>query len=211
MSLLEHRSSPSTVQFTYSPQPRASSSVPSISIFVEVFSVALKSTICLLLVQWSTFHLDTNKIFGPVLRYMRHILPYNDFRIVHWTGKTWSLTPLGATSILLLAIFLFFSKSEPIGIPLSDGADRRRILPDHSLVGSTDDDSHALPVSKSLQIYTGIPDWWCFVIRGIQGDGSTILSCCCRTWRGEGRSCVSGMNSKSSSSCSRDCCQGESS
>ena len=115
MSLKEYRSSPLTVQFTYSQQPFSSNSLPTVSIIIDIITSLLQSTLCLLLVQWSTIHLDTNRILGPVLRYLRHLLPYNDIRIVHITSKSWEFPPLGVICIMALALFLFFSKSTPIG------------------------------------------------------------------------------------------------
>jgi hypothetical protein len=125
MSLREHRSSPSTVQFTYSLQPRSPTSLPTVSTVVDVITSLLQSLLCLLLVQWSAIHLDTNRIFGPVLRYIRLLLPYNDIRIVYLTHKTWEFTPLGIICILFLAVFLFFSKSTPIGIFFNNQAHSR--------------------------------------------------------------------------------------
>ena len=123
MSLKEHRSSPSTVQFTYSLQPGSSNSLLTVSTIIDIITSLLQSTLCLLLIQWSTIHLDTNRILGPLLRYLRHLLPYNDIRIVHITSKSWELPPLGIVCILALALFLFFSKSTPIGSPLRSVSD----------------------------------------------------------------------------------------
>jgi hypothetical protein len=115
MSLREHRSSPSTVQFTYSLQVHSPTSFPTVSTIVDLITALIQSTICLLLAQWATIHLDTNRIFGPVLRYLRHLLPNDDIRMIHLTEEAWKLTPLGVVCILLLTVFLFFSKSTPIG------------------------------------------------------------------------------------------------
>ena len=115
MSLREHRSSPSTVQFTYSLQPSSPDSPLTVSTIIDIASSVVQSTLCLLLVQWSAIHLDTNRILGPVLRYLRHLLPYNDIGIVHITSKSWELSPLGLICILAVALFLFFSKPTPTG------------------------------------------------------------------------------------------------
>jgi hypothetical protein len=113
MSLIEHRSSPSTVEFKYSLQV-PSTSVPSITTLADLVTSLLQSTLFFVLAQWSTIHLDTNQVFGPILRYLRHLVPHNDIRIVS-QGEGWELTPLGAFCVLSFAIFLFFSKSTPIG------------------------------------------------------------------------------------------------
>jgi len=183
MSLREHRSSPSTVQFTYSLQAQSSTSLPTVSTIVDLITSLLQSTLCLLFAQWSTIHLDTNRIFGPVLRYLRHLPPSNDIRMIKLTDKSWELTPLGAVSILFLAVFLFFSKSTPIGYSPWIKTNSRGVVLDHPFVGSTNYDTNAISISESLAVYSCLANWWCIVIWGIQGDGSTILSCCCRTWR----------------------------
>src|SRR5579859_2500656 len=115
MSLTEHRSSPSTVQFTYSLQSPTSSSLPSPSTIIDIITSLVKASLFFLFAQWATVHLDTNRVFGPILRYLRHLLPQNDIRIVLSENNAWELTPLGAGCILSLALFLFFSKSTPIG------------------------------------------------------------------------------------------------
>jgi len=191
MSLREHRSSPSTVQFTYSLQPCPPTSLPTVSTVVDVITSLLQSLLCLLLVQWSTIHFNTNRIFGPVLRYLRLLLPYNDIRIVHLTHKTWEFTPLGLISILFLAVFLFFSKSTPIGILFNIQAHSRWIILNYPLVRCTDYDTYAISISKSVAIYSSLTNRRCITVWRIQGDGGTILSCCCRPWRGESRGCVS--------------------
>ena len=115
MSLREYRSSPSTVQFTYSVQPRPSSSLPNVSCTVDLLSSILKSTLILSLAQWSTTHFHNNKILGPILRYIWHLIPYTDIRILNTSKSLWEITPWGIIAILCFALFLFFSKSTPIG------------------------------------------------------------------------------------------------
>ena len=154
MSLREHRSSPSTVQFTYSLQPHSPTSLPTVSTIVDLITSLLQSTISLLLAQWATIHLDTNRIFGPILRYLRHLLPNNDIRMIHLTGKTWELTPLGGVCILILAVFLFFSKSTPIGYSPLNKTDSRGIIFDYPVPGSTNHDTYAVPISKSLPVHS---------------------------------------------------------
>jgi hypothetical protein len=158
MSLREHRSSPSTVQFTYSLQAHSPTSLPPVSTIVDLITCLLQSTICLLLAQWATIHLDTNRIFGPVLRYIRHLLPSTDIRMIHLTGKTWELTPLGVVCILILAVFLFFSKSTPIGYSLLNKTDSRGIILDYPVVGSTNDDTYAIPFSQSFPVHPCLPN-----------------------------------------------------
>ena len=115
MSLTEHRSSPSTVQFTYSLQVDSSRSLLTVSTVFDLVTCLVQSTIGLLLVQWAKVHLNTNRIFGPVLRYLRHLLPDDDIRMIHLTGKIWELTPVDVVCIVFFAVFLLFSKSTPIG------------------------------------------------------------------------------------------------
>lgn len=154
MSLREHRSSPSTVQFTYSLQVHSPTSSPTVSTIVDLITALIQSTICLLLAQWATIHLDTNRIFGPVLRYLRHLLPNNDIRMIHLTGEAWKLTPLGVVCILLLAVFLFFSKSTPIGYSPLNKTNSRGIILDYPVIRSTDYDTDAIPISESLAIHS---------------------------------------------------------
>ena|ERR1700737_5020077 len=155
MSLTEHRSSPSTVQFTYSLQPRPSTtSLPSLTTLVDILASLLQSALFFLLGQWATIHLDTNQVFGPVLRYLRHLLPQKDIRILHNQDNLWELTPFGAVCIVSLAFFLFFSKSTPTGSPAIYSLISRRILLDDSLIGCTDYNAHAVSISKSFAIYT---------------------------------------------------------
>jgi hypothetical protein len=115
MPLTVHRPSPSTVQFTYSPQPHSTGSLPTVSVIIGIVTSLLQSTLVLVISQWCTIHLDTNRVLGPLLRYLRYLLPYNDIRILRCSSKSWELTPLGAVCILFLAAFLFFSESTPIG------------------------------------------------------------------------------------------------
>ena len=154
MSLREHRSSPSTVQFTYSLQAHSPTSLATVSTIVDLITSLLQSTVYLLLAQWATIYLDTNRIFGPVLRYLRHLLPNSDIRMIHLTGNMWELTPLGGVSILFLAVFLFFSKSTPIGYSPLNKTDSRGIIFDYSVVRSTDYDTYAVSISKSLTIHS---------------------------------------------------------
>src|SRR5262245_51798283 len=113
--LSEHRFSPSTVEFTYSLQPRPSTLLPTVSNIVDLITSLVQSTFILLVTQWSTTRLDSNRIVGGVLRYVRHLLPYNDIRIVQTVRTPWEITPWGMMAISCLGLFLFFSKSVPLG------------------------------------------------------------------------------------------------
>lgn len=106
MSLTEHHSSPSTVQFTYSLQPRSSPSLPSVTSIVDFVTSLVQSALILVLAQWSTTHFHTNRIIGPILRYLRYLLPYNDIRILRPVDGQWEITPLGIMGIVCLAFFL---------------------------------------------------------------------------------------------------------
>jgi hypothetical protein len=156
MSLTEHRSSPSTVQFTYSLQPCSPTSLPTLSTIIDIITSLFQSALSLFLAQWSTIHFQTNKIFGPILCYLRHLLPYNDIRIIHFTGKTWQLTPLGAGCIFFLAVFLFFSKSTPIGILYFDDTNDRGITLDHPFIGCANYDTYAISISQSFEVYSSL-------------------------------------------------------
>ena len=156
MPLREHRSSPSTVQFTYSLQTHSPTSLPTVSTIVDLITSLLQSIICLFLAQWATIRLDTNRIFGSLLRYLRHLIPNNDIRMIHLTGKAWELTPLGVVCILLLTVFLFFSKSTPLGYSPLNKTDSRGIILDYPVVGSTNYDTYAIPISESLAIHSSL-------------------------------------------------------
>lgn len=119
MSLTEHRWSPSTVKFTYSPQPRPPLTIPTVSTIIDFINSIFQSSIVLIVVQWSAIHFESNRIFGPILRYLRHLLPYNDIRILDTGGKAFHITPYGGLCIVCLAMFLFLSKSMPMGTLLS--------------------------------------------------------------------------------------------
>jgi hypothetical protein len=159
MSLTQHRPSPSTVQFTYSLQPRPSTSIPSISTIADLFASFVQSTFILLLAQCSTIRFDTNRVFGPVLRYLRHLVPYNDLRLVHTsTTSTWHVThvtPLGIISILCLAFFLFFSKATPIGISSCRVmSNSRGVVFDYAVVGCTSHYEDEISFVESFAIYS---------------------------------------------------------
>src|SRR5579871_3651917 len=115
MSLTEHRSSPSTVQFIYSLQPRASTSLPNVPSIIDFITSLVQSTLILLFAQLSTNHFRNNRIISPILRYLRYLLPYNDIRILKVSFNHWKITPMGIIGIICLAIFLFFNKRTPIG------------------------------------------------------------------------------------------------
>ena len=115
MSLAVQRASLSTVEFTYSAHPRCSTSIPSIPVLIDVTVALFQSASALLFAQWASAQLATNKVLGPLLRSLRYLLPYNDARIVKFVDNTWQATRLGVIGIFLLAVFLFFSKSMPIG------------------------------------------------------------------------------------------------
>ena len=115
MSLTEHRSSPSTVQFIYSLQPRASTSLPNVPSIIDFITSLVQSTLILLFAQLSTNHFRNNRIISPILRYLRYLLPYNDIRILKVSFNHWEITPMGIIGIICLAIFLFFNKRTPIG------------------------------------------------------------------------------------------------
>ena len=156
MSLVEHRSSPSTVQFIYSPQPRSTNPLRNISTVVDFITSLFQSSLIVLLVQWSTNHFRTNRIIGPLLQYLRYLLPYNDIRILKTSDNKWEITPLGIIAIICLAIFLSFSKRMPIGSLSFYVTDNRGIVLDYEEFRSTDHDAYAVSISESFTIYSRI-------------------------------------------------------
>ena len=147
MSLREQRSSPSTIEFRYSLSPTHSPSLLNVSTVIDGVASVLKSALYLLIAQWSAAHLKTNRMLGPVLRNIRQVFPYNDIRIVRPTDASWELSPFGTICILILGIFLFFSKSTPVGKRVVFYANCRGIVFDCSFTGSADDYTYAVSVS----------------------------------------------------------------
>jgi len=114
--MTEYKSSPSTVEFKYSSQP-GSSSLFTIPSLIDFLTSTLQATLSLILAQWCTIHLSSNRIVGPVLRYMHILLSHQDLRILHFPPQGVGLSQFGIICIFLLSTLLFFSKPTPIGIP----------------------------------------------------------------------------------------------
>lgn len=154
MSIREQRSSPSTIEFKYSLSPTPSPSLPNISTVIDGIASALKSALYLLIAQLSAAHLKTNRMLGPVLRNIGQIFPYNDIRIVRPTDASWELSPFGTICIVILSLFLFFSKSTPVGKRVVFYGNCRGIIFDCSFAGGADDYTYAVSVSRSFTIYS---------------------------------------------------------
>jgi len=112
--MTEYKSSPSTVEFKYSSQP-GSSSLFTIPSLIDFLTSTLQAIISLLLAQWCTIHLSSNRIIGPILLYIDVLLSHQDLRILQFLPQDGlRLTQFGIICIFLLSTLLFFSKPAPI-------------------------------------------------------------------------------------------------
>jgi len=195
MSLIQHRSSPSTVQFTYSVQP-SSRSFPNVASTLDLLSALCRSAVLLLFAQWSTTRLYSNRIIGPLLRYIGGILPYHDVRFLQMESTPWRLSAWGVIAILCFALLLFYCRMRPLGkapltlLILMD----RGIIPHYKVFGCTNDESTTISSVQLFEIYSRVTNRRCISLRRDKGNGSTVLSWGCSPWRRNHWSGLSGMS-----------------